>query len=150
MSTELENMNVPPLENLRHPGLIRQPILHAGRSGTLGFWLVLIPVFFLACVVMKYYFRWDMGLLATFESLLVRIDQHPVLFWLQPLLLLAAPLAAVLLNLLAILHVQWDRERRELNINIKLKWWNIFLIAAGLGILGIFTLYLITDSIREH
>ena len=149
MPTDLENMNIPPLDNLRHAGLIRQPILHAGRSGALGFWLVLIPVFFLACVVMKYFFRWDLGLLATFESLLGRIDQHPLLFWLQPLLLLVAPLAAVVLNLLAILHVQWDRERKELNINIKLKWWNILLVAVALGILCIFTLYLITDSIRE-
>lgn len=146
---DLENLNIPPVENLRHADLIRQPILHAGRSATLGFWLVLIPAFFLACVVMKYYFHWNMGLLDAFESLIARVDEHPVFFWFQPLLLLAAPLAAFMLNLLAVLHVRVDHDRKELNINVKLKWWNLLLAAAGLAIVGIFTLYLIADNVRE-
>lgn len=146
---DLEKLNVPPNEKLMHADLIRQPILHAGRSAALGFWLVLIPAFFLACVVMKYFFHWDMGLLGAFESLVARADDHPVFFWFQPLLLVLAPMAAFVLNMLAVLHVKYDRGRRELNINVKLNWWNLALAAAGLAIVSVFVLYLITDNIRE-
>ncbi len=146
---DLEHLNIPPAPEIRHQELIRQPILHAGRSAALGFWLVATPAFFLACVLMKYYFRWNLGIVDAFESLLARLDQHPVLFWLQPILFLLAPLAAVVVNLLALVHVQYDRQRRELNINLKLKWWNLLLAAAGLAIIAIFTLYLLTDAILE-
>ena len=142
---ELENLNIPPLLPLRHPDLIREPILHAGRSAALGVWLILVPAFFLACVAMLYYFHWDLGFLGAFERLIGQVDSHPVLCWLQPLLLLAAPLAAFVMNMLAVLHFTYDRARRELTINLKLRWLNLFLAAVSLLIVGIFLFYLIGE-----
>jgi hypothetical protein len=146
---ELDHLKVPPDGSIRHQDIIRQPILNAGRSGALGFWLVITPLFFLAFVVMKFCFRWDLGLLATIDSMLVKVDKDPVAFWLQPLFLIVAPAAAFVINLLSILHFHYDKQRNELNVNLKLKWWNIVLAIVGIGIVKIFCLYIILESVHH-
>ena len=146
---DLEQLNIPQFDNLRHPEVLKPAILDARRSAALGIWLVLTPVFFLACVTMKYWIGWNLGLIRNFEQFWTALDQDRLGFWLQPLVLFVAPAAAVVLNLLAVLHVQFDRTRKELNINAKLRWYNLLLVAIGLSILAVFTLYMIGEYVHH-
>lgn len=146
---DLEQLNVPQFDNLRHPEALKPAILDARRSAAIGVWLVLTPTFFLACVAMKYWIGWNLGLLQNFEQFWTVLDHDRLGFWLQPLVLVVAPATAVVFNLLAILHVQFDAERKELNINVKLRWLNLLLAAIGLAVLAVFTLYLIGDYFHE-
>ena len=61
--------------------------------------------------------------------------------------LLIAPLIAVVINLLAILHVAFDKRRNELILTVKMRFWNLFWAIIGLGIVGMFFLYLIVENV---
>jgi len=147
---ELDKLDIPQFDDLPHAAVIKPAILHAQRSAALGFWLVATPAFFLACVVMKYFFMWNFGIIQNFERFWDALDRDRFGFWLQPLVLVAAPAAALVMNLLAVLHVQYDSSRKELNINVKLRWQNLLLAAVSLAILGIFLLYAIGEFFHHR
>lgn len=147
---ELDNLNVPQFDDLPHAAVIKPAILNARRSATLGFWLVVTPAFFIACVVMKYYFAWNLGIIQNFEDFWIALDRDKFGFWLQPLVLVVAPAAAFAINILSVLNVQYDKIHKELNINLKIRWPNLFLAALSLGILGIFLLYAIGEFFHHQ
>ena len=147
---ELENLDIPQFDDLPHAAVIRPAILNARRSATLGFWLVATPAFFIACVVMKYFFAWNLGIIQNFEGFWEALDRDKFGFWLQPLVLVAAPAVAFVMNMLAGLNVQYDGARKEVNINLKLRWPNLLLAAVSLGILGIFLLYAIGEYFHHQ
>lgn len=138
---ELDKLDIPQFGELPHAAVIKPAILHAQRSAALGFWLVATPVFFIACVIMKYFFMWKFGIIQNFESFWTALDRDKFGVWLQPLVLVAAPAAALVMNILAILHIQYDKARKELNINVKIRWQNLLLAAVSLAVLGILLLY---------
>ena len=147
---ELDKLDIPQFDDLPHAAVIKPAILHAQRSAALGFWLVVTPAFFIACVVMKYFFMWHIGAVQRFDEFWIALDRDPFGFWLQPLVLIVAPTAALVMNLLAVLHVQYDKTRKELNINVKLRWLNLLLVAASLAILGVFLLYAIGEFFHHQ
>lgn len=147
---EIDKLEVPEFGELPHAAVIRPAILQAQRSAALGFWLVATPAFFIACVIMKYFFLWNLGVIRHFEDFWTALDRSSSGFWLQPLVLVAAPAAAFVINLLAVLHLQYDSLRKELNINVKLRWQNLLLAAVSLAILGIFLLYAIGEYFHHQ
>lgn len=147
---ELDKLDIPQFDDLPHAAVIKTTILHPQRSAALGFWLVATPAFFIACVIMKYFFMWNFGIIRNFESFWEALDRDKFGFWLQPLVLVAAPTAALVMNLLAVLHIQHDPERKELNINIKLRWQNLLLAAVALSILAIFFLYAVGEFFHHR
>lgn len=147
---ELDKLDIPQFDDLPHAAVIRPAILNAQRSAALGFWLVATPAFFLACVVMKYFFVWNLGVVRNFEGFWEALDRDRFGYWLQPLVLIVAPAVALTMNLLAILNVQYDRPQKELNIRIKLRWQNLLLAALSLAILGIFLLYAIGEFFHHQ
>ncbi len=146
---ELEKLTIPKFEELRHPDILREPILNARRSAALGFWLVATPAFLLACLTMKYLIGWKLGFIQHLEDFLSALDRDGAGFWLSPLLLALAPAVAFVLNMLAVLHFHFDRSRNELIISVKLRWLNLLLAAAAIGILGVFLLYALVENIHH-
>jgi len=147
---EIDKLEVPEFGELPHAAVIKPAILQAQRSAALGFWLVATPAFFIACVIMKYFFLWNLGVIRHFEDFWTAFDRGRSGFWLQPVALVAAPAAAFVINLLAVLHIQYDSLRKELNINVKLRWQNLLLAAVSLAILGIFLLYAIGEYFHHQ
>ena len=138
---DLEHLNIPKFEALEHPKVLKPAILNAKRSAALGFWLVLIPAFFLACVAIKYVIGWNRGIFQNFEQFWAVLDRDQLGFWLQFLVLLIAPLATLIINLLAVLYVEYDQTHQELKIHLKMRSANLLLAGVSILILGIFTLY---------
>lgn len=145
LKNKLENLKTPEIEP-RPPEELKMTILNAKRSATLGVWFVLIPLYFLGGVLMKYIFHVNLGLIDATEELMASLDRSMALKWVAPLLLMGLPLAAVALNILAIVHFGFDRERRLFSVTVKLRWLNIVILAVSAGIIGIFLLYLITEN----
>ena len=147
---EIDKIDIPRFDDLPHAALIKPAILDARRSAAIGFWLVATPVFFLACVAMKYFLLWNTGIIQNFEAFWQALDRDRLGFWLQPLVLVIAPAAALLMNLLAVLHIQYDPGRKELNINVKLRWKNLLLAAVALAVLLVFLLYALGEYFHHQ
>jgi hypothetical protein len=68
---------------------------------------------------------------------------------LSPLVLAGGPLLALALNLLAILHVDFDRRHRELLITVKLRVVNLIIAGASAGILLMLVAHIISERGRH-
>lgn len=143
------------LQNLKKPDVMTQhqeylklPLLNARKSAAIGWWLVALPSFFLACVVMKYIFKTDMHVIDTlFETLSTFDKAHG--WWFSPLLFLLFPLIAAGMNLLSIINIMYNQPHKEMIITIKLRFWNLFLITIGFGIALIVGFYVTHESTSE-
>ena len=63
-----------------------------------------------------------------------------------PLILVGGPLAGLALNLLAVLHFQFDRQPSELQVTVKLKPVNLAIIGVCLFILAMFFMYVLVEN----
>ena len=145
------------MENLKAPGAevsgpqnVRLAILHAERSAAIGVWLIVVPCFFLACVVMKYFFQIRLGLIGTFEDVVGGLGRNPGTRWIQPVLFMALPIVSIVLNALAIMHFRLESAAKSIVITVKLRWLNVILIVISITIVAIFALYLISENIQPH
>ena len=142
------------MENLKKPeGTITPPphlrltILNARASATFGIWVILIPALFLIFVLLKYYLRIDSTFLTSIEDFITRIDRSPATWFLQPILLLALPAVSIIINLLAITHVSWERQAKVLTLSMKLRLINILILVASTVIVACFVLYLLVENL---
>ena len=147
---KMESLQKPDVSGVQPPGELKLMIVNAQRSAAIGVWFVAVPCFFLACVVMKYIFRLNLGLLDTFEEMMAAIDKNPNTWWIQPVLLMGLPLISIMLNALAILHFKWGADRQSLIITLKFKWLNILVLAVSLAVVKIFILYLLTENFQAR
>ena len=155
-----ENEIINKMETLRVPvikpehGLpVKMAIMNATRSAVLGVWLVAVPCYFLLCVFMYYYFHGSLGWFGSMFKLMEGLEKTPYIDIIGPILLFVLPLISILINSLAILHVAVIKissnifSIKEINITIKVKFWNIFLILLSLLIVFVFINYVFTQNI---
>ncbi|MEO8148595.1 MAG: hypothetical protein ABI723_13200 [Bacteroidia bacterium] len=143
---KLENMKLPDTSGVQQPSQLKATLLNSKQTSAIGVWLIAVPCFFLFCVVMKYFFCINLHFFDIIEDAMASMDKNSSTKFISPVLLVGAPLIAIVLNSLAIMHFSIDKAMHELNITIKLKWFNILLIKISLGIVLIFLLY----SIKEN
>lgn len=151
---KMETLNVPDV----NPGSNLQPvkvaIMNAQRSAALGVWLIAVPCYFLFCVFMYYLFHAHMSWFGAMFSLLSGLSKIPYADYTVPLLMVVLPIICIIINGLAITHVQTrplDKDKiqvREFAITIKIKFWNIALILLSLLIICIFIGYAMTQNIH--
>ena len=142
----LEKLNPPTLSNEAHQHQLKMTIMNAKRSSRLGFLFVLIPAFFLLLVMMSAWLNFDTGIYRAIESLMSRLDKDSSTKWIFPLLYLGGPLATIIINLLAISHISFDKKIKELTIVFKYRRLNVFLIAFSILILSVFFIYLLGEA----
>jgi hypothetical protein len=147
---KMENLNIPDVNPLGHQKIIKFAVLNVSRSATMGVWLIVVPYYFLMCVLMKYYFHVHLGLFDTMVGMMTDLEKSPVMRILSPLLLLILPVTGAVVNTLAIVHVQYQVPVKELIISIKLKWINILLILLSLGIVCLFAGYVFIENIHHY
>jgi hypothetical protein len=137
---KLENLSKPQLPQTHHQQQLKLSILSAKKSARASLWLLLIPF------------------LIFIGRLLQDIFNIPIPpgSWLQALpsslritifiiIVIVIPLTTVILNLLSITWLQYDREQEVLNISIRMRMINlIIIIVAGLVAL-LFIAVMITD-----
>ena len=150
---KMENLNVPEITPTEHPAKVKMAIMNAERSATLGLWLVIVPCYFLLCVCMYYYFHIHLGWFGAMFTLLASLDKTRYLDFLGPIILFVLPVIAIIINALAITHVQIQKtgpgqsKVREFSITFKVRLWNVLLILVSLIIIGVFLSYAMTQNI---
>jgi hypothetical protein len=147
---KMEGLKAPGTSAISPPVEIKLAIVNAQRSAAMGVWFIVVPAFFIACVFMKYYFHINLGLLDTFEEMMVSLDRNPNTWWIQPVMLIGLPIAGFALNLLAITHFQWDNVTKSITITMKMRWFNLVVLFISACIVAVFLLYLITENFQPR
>jgi len=150
---KMEDLQVPEINPTGHPKMVKMAILNAERSAALGVWLIVVPCYFLLCVFMYYFFHVRLSIFVSMFNLMSSLDKTPYIGFLSPLLLVGLPIVSVIINMLSIMNVQYRRldpnmpGAKEINISIRLRFWNILLILVSLAIVCIFVCYAIAENI---
>ena len=140
LKKKLENLSKPQLPQLQHQWQLKLTILSAKKSARASLWLLLIPFLFFIGRVLQ-------------DILNVPIPpdstQWPV--WLRITvfltILILIPLIAVILNLLSIIWLHYDREQKVLNISIRIRTINLIIIIVSGLVALLFIATTITDSV---
>lgn len=149
---QMENLQVPDI-NPVHQNKVKMAIMNAERSAALGVWLIIVPCYFFLCILMYCYSHASANWFGAMFSLLINsMDKTPNIDFLAPLILLVLPVICIIINVLAILHVQYLKKPNqsrvsELNITIKLRLWNILLILISVLILLAMVSFAMTENI---
>ena len=150
---KMENLNVPEVNPTGHPKMVKMAIMNAERSAALGFWLVAVPCYFLACVFMYYFFNRQVSWFGAMFKLSEGLDKTPGIDFMAPIVLVVLPIVCIIINSLAITHVHFDKNAlgkagaKEFMITIKIKTWNIVLILLSMAIVFTFIAYVMTENI---
>ncbi len=145
------------MNNLKKPGFsVREPdkklklaVVSAKKSAAIGFWFLAVPCCFLIAVFMKYYFKANLHIIDIFEEFIASFDKSSAGKLITPVFFIGLPIFGIIINSLAVMFFEFDKEKNQLNISIKLKMLNIILIIASLAVVSIFMLYLITENIHH-
>lgn len=135
----LNHLQVPEPETMVQPEL-KIPLLSYRKSSKAGLWLLLVPVIVALTIVLKTAGGIQSDYLNLVQKLFAAIDNNVVLTFLIPLIFIGLPLAAMILNLLAICHFEQNNKRKELIITIKYRPLNIVLFLASFAVLIFFLL----------
>ncbi|MCZ6595808.1 MAG: hypothetical protein O6943_12965 [Bacteroidetes bacterium] len=146
----MENLEQPTVDVSQHRKEFRLTLLNTKKSAILGIILLILPLLFLSGVILKHYLEMDLGIFTSVYDWISNLDRKygdsSILNWIIRLLLLVGPLVAIGINLLAILHLRYERLQKEIVISIKMKWINWVIILFCSTIFAIFFLYLIMEN----
>lgn len=150
---KMENLNVPDVNPSSHQHTVKMAIMSAARSATLGIWLVTVPCCFLLGVLIYYFFHINLGWFGAMFNSLLSLDIIPYADFWAPVIFFLLPIICIIINALSIMHVQYQKmgadqyKFNELNITIKLRFWNILLILLSLAVIGVFMGFTMTENI---
>ena len=142
LEKKLENLSVPQLPQLEHQQQLKLSIMSAKKSARASLWLLLIPFLFFVSAFLR---QLNISIPGSL------LDEYSLHWssWLRILvfavIIIGFPLIAVILNLLSIIWLQYDREQKVLNISIRMRTVNlVIIVVAGLVAL-LFTIVMIMD-----
>lgn len=144
------------MDNLKKPGFsskvpdnrLKLAIVNSKKSAALGVWFLIAPCYFLLMVFMKYYFNINLHVIDIFEDFIASMDRSLVTKFIPPLFFVVLPVAGIIINILSIMYFEYDKERKQINMSVKLKSLNILLIILSLTVISIFALYLVTENLH--
>ena len=145
------------MDSLKKPGFEYNPpnnmlkfaIVNSKKSAAIGVWFLVVPLYFLLMVLMKYYFNINLHVIDIFEDFISSLDRSPATKLITPLFFVGLPIIGILINLLSIMFFEYDKKQKQINISVKLKWINILILFASLGIVSIFILYLLAENLHH-
>lgn len=140
------NFRVPEVAPPQQGRVLKLALLNAQRTSHLGALLVAAPCLFVFLAFATHMHRGiRLPAFASLEEWMARVD-HTSLWFLPPAFLVGLPLIALAINFLAILNLHLDHSRGELQCTIKLRRYNLAIIAICLVILAAIALYVIGEN----
>src|ERR1700749_2182628 len=103
---QMETLNIPEVKPGSHLQPVKVAIMNAQRSVALGVWLIAVPCYFLFCVFNYYLFHAHMSWFGAMFTLISSLDKMPYADYTVPLLMVILPIICIIINWLAITHVQ--------------------------------------------
>ena len=143
----IENLTIPdpPVHANRE---FKTALANSRQSAALGVWFIVVPLFFLFGVLMKYFYHIDLKIITIMEEFFASMDRNPVMHWLSPVIFIVLPLVSVGMNAMAMMNVQWNAREHQAVVTIKMRTFNLAVLIVSLGILGVLGLYLITENVK--
>jgi hypothetical protein len=146
----MENLEPPTVEVNQHQKEFRLTLLNTKKSAIAGAILLILPLLFLSGVILKHYLQIDFGILTSVYEWIGKIDQQygdsSILNWVIRALLTLGPLAAIGINLLAVIHFRIEKSQKEIILSIKMKWLNWLIILVCSTIFAVFFLNLVVEN----
>lgn len=146
----LENIEQPTVDVSEHQKEFRLTLLNTKKSAIIGMLLLILPLLFLSGVILKHYLEINFGIFTLVYDWIGKVDHQfgdsSILNWIIRAFLILGPLTAIGINLLAVMHVHFEKAQNEIIISIKIKWLNWAIIAVCSTIFAIFFLYLIVEN----
>ncbi|MCG6189694.1 hypothetical protein [Maribellus maritimus] len=131
--------------------MIKIPILSSHFSSRATIVLAIVPALFTLGVIFAQYLKVDWKIVTVFYSSVINLDQKygdaSIFNWILWFLILGSPAVIVVINLLAILHVYYNRLQKEIIFTIKLKWMSITIVLLGLAFFLYFFGYLVVENL---
>jgi hypothetical protein len=148
---KMKSLKKPDVQASQYQQLFKLTLVNTQKSAFWGVWFLVVPLFFFACVVMKYLFNIKLGLSDTFIETMAALDTKSSGGHILTLLLfIVLPMAGIVLNLLSVMHFVYDKAERSLVVTLKLRWFNIVLAVISLAVVAMVCLYAITENARHH
>lgn len=146
----MENLEQPTIKVSQHQKEFRLTLLNTKKSAMAGAILLILPLLFLSGVILKHYLQIDFGIFTSVYEWIGKIDQHygdnSILNWAIRVLLTLGPLAAIGINLLAVIHFHIEKSQKEIILSIKMKWLNWLIILICSLIFIVFFLYFLVEN----
>lgn len=147
---QMENLKKPDVQASASQRQIRLALLNTKKSAWWGIWILVIPVFFISCNVIKELFGWNLGVSDNFIEWIARLDQQKSTGWITPVVFVLLPGISAIVNLLSIMHFTYDKMANELIVAIKLRWLNIILALFSIALVALVLLYAITENAHHR
>ncbi len=121
-------------------------LLNTRKTAVVGGLLICLPVLFIIGLVVSKYMDVDLKAYTFIYDWVIQLENRygntSTLNWLIRLFFLLAPILAIILNLLSIVHARYERPNKELIFAVKVRWLNIIIILACFFILAQMLSYL--------
>lgn len=140
VETMLSGIDPPKPEMIAHQEELKIPLLSYRRSSKVGLWLLILPVIVAITYILKHDLALSSTILDGIRSVLSAVDGNPILSFLIPVILIGLPCAAMVMNLLAFIHFDIVRERKEILVTIKYRLVNIAIFLISFAVLVFFFL----------
>jgi len=148
--SKMENLKKPDVNAENSQRQIKIALLNARRSAAWGIWFLVVPAFFFCSVVIKYLLHADWSIAGNFLDWMAGVDKSMRFPIVSILFFVVLPAVGAIINLLSILHFNYDKPAQELIVTIKMKWVNIILALVSLAVIGVIMLYSISENSAER
>ena len=143
LEKKLEELDSPEVPELHHQQL-KLSIVNAKKSARASLWLMSIPVVMLGTGILQ---TWNI-LIPPWSWLVKYSPQMPE--WLRILIFISVtmviPLIVLVLNLLSILWLHYDKEKHILHVSIRMRTINVILIA----VTGLIALVFFAHTVADY
>ena len=136
----LSGMDLPVIENIKHQQELKIPLLSFKKSSRAGLWLLVLPMIVAVTFLFKYELSIDSPLIDGIRKFFDAIDKNQFLTFLIPVIFIGLPLTAMIINLLAFCHFTYIKEKKELLITVKYRFFNIAIFLFSFAITVFFLL----------
>lgn len=118
--------------------------LDTKRSASLSVWFIVIPLYLIFCAIMKMSFNLHLHLFDLLDEFYKSFNNGLFGKIVAPALMLGIPAIAIIITMISILEMYYDRSSRELRIRLKNKPLNLLILLLGILVLGLFVVYWFT------
>lgn len=149
LEDDMKNLSSPIVSAESHMKYFKIYLLNTKKSAYLGYILLLTPFLFLLGVIFSFYLEIKIPIINGVYQWISENDDTPILNWVLRFLLLGGPLIAILINLLSVIHFQWNSKLKEFIITLKVRWLNLSIIIVCSLVFLIFFTYLLIENMSH-
>lgn len=144
IENQIKEMELPEVQMPDFQQRLKMTLLNTRKSAFWGIILLVMPTLFAFINILKY----SMGLSSLWNPF-DKLFQFRLFDILSPVIFLGGIFLAILLNLLSIIHISFQKAQSEyvLIVTMKKKWLNIMIIVFAFLILSIFGIYLTIENL---